>query len=57
MASSASTPGLRDRFDGVLLGTAVGDALGLPGEGISRVRIQRMGMVSGGFVSCSAVAW
>ena len=42
MASSPPTPDLQDRFDGVLLGTAVGDALGLPAEGISRGRIQRM---------------
>ena len=33
---------LRDHFAGLLLGTAVGDALGLPAEGISRGRIQRM---------------
>jgi ADP-ribosylglycohydrolase len=33
---------LQDRFAGLLLGTAVGDALGLPAEGISRGRIQRM---------------
>ena len=42
MASSPPTPDLQDRFAGVLLGTAVGDALGLPAEGISRGRIQRM---------------
>jgi ADP-ribosylglycohydrolase len=30
-----------DRFVGVLVGTAVGDALGLPAEGLSRGRIQR----------------
>jgi ADP-ribosyl-[dinitrogen reductase] hydrolase len=29
------------RFSGVLLGTAVGDALGLPAEGLSRRRIRR----------------
>jgi ADP-ribosylglycohydrolase len=32
---------LPDRFSGLLLGTAVGDALGLPAEGVSRGRIQR----------------
>ncbi len=32
---------LREAFVGVLLGTAVGDALGLPAEGLSRLRIQR----------------
>jgi ADP-ribosylglycohydrolase len=32
----------RDRFRGVLIGTAVGDALGLPAEGISRRRIGRL---------------
>ena len=42
MTSSPPTPDLQDRFDGVLLGTAVGDALGLPAERISRGRIQRM---------------
>lgn len=30
-----------DRIEGVLLGTAVGDSLGLPGEGLSRERIHR----------------
>lgn len=35
-------PGKVDQaFEGVLLGTAVGDALGLPAEGMSRERIQR----------------
>lgn len=33
---------LQERFAGLLLGTAVGDALGLPAEGLSRGRIQRM---------------
>jgi ADP-ribosylglycohydrolase len=33
---------LRDRFRGVLVGTAVGDALGLPGEGIARGRARRI---------------
>jgi ADP-ribosylglycohydrolase len=33
---------LNDRFAGLLLGTAVGDALGLPAEGLSRGRIQRL---------------
>ena len=32
---------LRDRFQGVLVGTAVGDALGLPAEGLSKQRIAR----------------
>lgn len=31
-----------DRIRGVLLGTAVGDALGLPAEGLRRSRIQKM---------------
>lgn len=31
-----------DRVRGVLLGTAVGDALGLPAEGMSRQRIQKL---------------
>lgn len=34
-------PELQERFAGVLLGTAVGDALGLPAEGLSRNRIER----------------
>ena len=34
-------PDLRQRFAGLLLGTAVGDALGLPAEGLSRNRIER----------------
>jgi ADP-ribosyl-[dinitrogen reductase] hydrolase len=34
-------PDLRERFTGILLGTAVGDALGLPAEGLSRSRIER----------------
>lgn len=33
---------LQDRVRGVLLGTAVGDAVGLPAEGISRRRIARL---------------
>ena len=33
---------IRDRFRGVILGTAVGDALGLPAEGISRRRAQKL---------------
>lgn len=32
---------LSEAFSGVLVGTAVGDALGLPAEGMSRSRIQR----------------
>ncbi len=32
---------IRDRFAGVLVGTAVGDSLGLPAEGLSRSRIER----------------
>lgn len=32
---------LHQRFSGLLLGTAVGDALGLPAEGLSRKRIDR----------------
>jgi ADP-ribosylglycohydrolase len=32
---------LQEAFAGALLGTAVGDALGLPAEGMSRQRIQR----------------
>lgn len=32
----------RDRFKGLILGTAVGDALGYPAEGLSRRRIGRL---------------
>ena len=32
----------KDRFRGMLLGTAVGDAVGLPAEGISRSRARKM---------------
>lgn len=32
---------LRERFQGVLVGTAVGDTLGLPAEGLTRQRIAR----------------
>ena len=42
MAAPASNLDLQDRFAGLLLGTAVGDALGLPAEGLSSKRIQRM---------------
>lgn len=35
-------PLLRDRIRGVLLGTAVGDSLGLPAEGISRRRVRKL---------------
>jgi ADP-ribosylglycohydrolase len=39
--SARSTVGLNKRFAGVLLGTAVGDALGLPAENLSAERIRR----------------
>ena len=32
----------RDRFRGLLLGTAVGDALGYPAEGLSRARVRKL---------------
>lgn len=35
-------PSRRERFRGVILGAAVGDALGLPAEGISRQRGQKL---------------
>src|SRR5450756_1104727 len=41
MALPISHAELAERFAGVLLGTAVGDALGLPAEGLSRDRIRR----------------
>jgi len=37
----SKTPDLRERVTGLLLGTAVGDALGLPAEGLNRTRIER----------------
>jgi ADP-ribosylglycohydrolase len=36
-----SHPTADDKIAGVLLGTVVGDTLGLPAEGMSRQRIQR----------------
>lgn len=33
---------MKNRLAGIILGTAVGDALGLPAEGISRKRMYRM---------------
>ncbi len=48
---------LRERFAGLLLGTAVGDALGLPAEGVSRGRINRLWRVSGVIVFFLAGAW
>jgi ADP-ribosyl-[dinitrogen reductase] hydrolase len=36
-----SQPELRERLAGVLLGTAVGDSLGLPAEGLTRSQIER----------------
>ena len=41
MTDSTSQEKLRKAFVGVLTGTAVGDALGLPAEGMSRQRLQR----------------
>jgi ADP-ribosyl-[dinitrogen reductase] hydrolase len=38
----AANPEIRDRFRGVILGTAVGDALGLPAEGLSPRRARRL---------------
>ena len=35
-------PSLKDRYRGMLLGTAVGDAIGLPAEGIPRARARKM---------------
>jgi ADP-ribosyl-[dinitrogen reductase] hydrolase len=41
MNSVAPDPRLNERLSGVLLGTAVGDAVGLPAEGLSPERIRR----------------
>lgn len=41
MTTVSSTPKLRQRIAGVLLGTAVGDALGLPAENLPPRRIRR----------------
>ena len=38
---AVAAPNLKDRFTGLLLGTAVGDALGLPAENLSAERIRR----------------
>ncbi len=38
----AGAPTRRDRLRGVLVGTAVGDALGLPAEGLSRRRARKL---------------
>lgn len=40
--SPTSSLSIQDRIAGLLLGTAVGDALGLPAEGISQKRIARL---------------
>jgi ADP-ribosyl-[dinitrogen reductase] hydrolase len=37
-----SMTGNKDRFRGMILGTAVGDAIGLPAEGIRKARAKRM---------------
>ncbi len=42
LESSLSADELRSRFTGLLLGQAVGDALGLPWEGLSRRRAVKM---------------
>jgi ADP-ribosylglycohydrolase len=47
---------LQKRFVGVLIGTAVGDALGLPAEGLRRSALSNAGVVSGGTGSSSAMA-
>lgn len=41
MRDLSTTEPWRETFAGVLLGTAIGDALGLPAEGLSRRRIER----------------
>jgi ADP-ribosyl-[dinitrogen reductase] hydrolase len=41
--SDLVTPSVEARLCGLLLGTAVGDALGLPAEGLSRRRIRSLG--------------
>ena len=40
-AAPRTSEKLREHFAGVLLGTAVGDSLGLPAEGLTRGRIAR----------------
>ncbi len=42
MSALAPALSLRSRWRGLLLGTAVGDALGLPAEGLSRRRVRRI---------------
>lgn len=41
MAATMSNAELQERFSGLLLGTAVGDALGLPSEGLTADQIRR----------------
>lgn len=41
MAATTSNTELQERFSGLLLGTAVGDALGLPSEGLTADQIRR----------------
>jgi ADP-ribosyl-[dinitrogen reductase] hydrolase len=40
--SASQLESIRNRFKGLLLGTAVGDALGLPAEGLSKRRVQKL---------------
>ena len=42
MTHNASTITFYDRLAGVLFGTAVGDAIGLPAEGLSRQRLKKI---------------
>ena len=42
VAVGAESTSLKDRIAGILIGTAVGDAIGLPYEGISRQRAKRL---------------
>ena len=42
MMTSASAQTTKARFAGLLLGTAMGDALGLPAENLSAARIRRL---------------
>jgi hypothetical protein len=49
---------IADQVPGVILGTAVGDALGLPREGLSHVRTGRLfGPGRWGISSFSGAAW
>lgn len=42
MKAEEYAPSFRERFEGLLIGTAVGDSVGLPAEGLSRRRVAKL---------------